>query len=136
MRKRNHHQAPVWASHQRMLQVTEDDVKHRLLSNKSLLIQLDPIISNNSSLKRLVHILEHRIDCDKETLVHFGDLKRNFPQLRTNCCLISIFQQFICGFEKVAALLEGIKIEEISNFLSYVEDDSQSPSDLSMYLYL
>lgn len=113
LRKRHHHVAPVWASHQRMLQVTEDDVKQRLIDNKTLLIQLDPLVSDKSSLRRLVQILEQRVSCDKEVLLHFGDLKRNFPHLRSTSCLIAVFQQFICGFEKVAALLDGAQAEDV-----------------------
>lgn len=67
--------APVQASHQRQLSLRQSDIQERLIKNKTLLNVVEPAISNRS-LAILLAILQRRVDCDKDALFQFTQLRK------------------------------------------------------------
>lgn len=67
--------APVQASHQRQLSLRQSDIQERLIKNKTLLNVVEPALSNRS-LAILLTILQRRVECDKDALFQFTQLKK------------------------------------------------------------
>lgn len=67
--------APVQASHQRQLSLRQADIQERLIKNKTLLNVVEPAIGNRS-LAILLTILQRRVDCDKDALFQFTQLRK------------------------------------------------------------
>ncbi|KAK3918741.1 Alpha-glucosidase, partial [Frankliniella fusca] len=67
--------APVQASHQRQLSLRQPEIQERLIKNKTLLNVVEPTMGNHS-LDILLGILQRRIECDKDALFQFTQLKK------------------------------------------------------------
>lgn len=67
--------APVEASHQRQLCLRQADVQERLIKNKTLLNVVEPA-TEDRSLAILLAILQRRVECDKDALFQFTQLRK------------------------------------------------------------
>lgn len=67
--------APVQASHQRQLSLRQADIQERLIKNKTLLNVVEPALGNRS-LAILLAILQRRVECDKDALFQFTQLRK------------------------------------------------------------
>lgn len=67
--------APVQASHQRQLSLRQSDIQERLIKNKTLLNVVEPATSNRS-VAILLAILQRRVECDKDALFQFTQLRK------------------------------------------------------------
>ena len=96
--------APGQSSHQQRMRISQPDVQERIIKNKSLLNVVEPAIVN-SYFSTLVHLLEERIELDKEVLSNYTGLKREMRELPTNCVVVPVFQQFAHGYDRIIGLL-------------------------------
>ncbi|CAB0004748.1 unnamed protein product [Nesidiocoris tenuis] len=67
--------APVQASHQRQLTLTQANIQERLIKNKTLLNVVEPATANRSAAI-LLAILQRRVECDKDALFQFTQLRK------------------------------------------------------------
>lgn len=70
--------APTKASHQRMLNLKQEEIQERLIKNKTLLNAVEPCSFTNHALQILLGILQQRIEYDKEALFQFTQLKKEY----------------------------------------------------------
>ncbi|KAL7638553.1 UNVERIFIED_CONTAM: hypothetical protein RMT77_011125 [Armadillidium vulgare] len=97
----SHGPAPVQASHQRQLSVTQEEVQERLIKNKTLLNVVEPTL-NNHSLDILLGIMQRRIEYDKESLFQFTQLKKEAKEIDSNAVIAPILMRYSHGCEQVS----------------------------------
>ncbi|RUS81293.1 hypothetical protein EGW08_010935, partial [Elysia chlorotica] len=108
--------APKEASHQRMMQVCRADVQDRIIKNKTLFNLVEPAVSGQY-LRKLITILEKRIDYDKVLLFHDTELRKmseggTLPQ--TEASLATALRHFSHGYGTVLSLIS--QVSEQKNF--------------------
>lgn len=75
--------APVQISHQRQLSLKQSDIQERLIKNKTLLNVVEPAMGSRS-LEVLLAILQRRVECDKDALFQFTQLKKELKNDNEN----------------------------------------------------
>ncbi|XP_065350629.1 uncharacterized protein LOC135946347 [Cloeon dipterum] len=112
---------PIEASHQRQLSLRQLEIQERLIKNKTLLNVVEPILGNHY-LNVLLGILQRRIECDKDALFQFTQLKKESAKTFDESAIVApILMRFSYGCDQVLDLMKGI-----------AEDDDDS-SDISGY---
>ncbi|XP_069165903.1 uncharacterized protein [Procambarus clarkii] len=96
----SHGPAPIQASHQRQLSITQEEVQQRLIKNKTLLNVVEPTLGNHS-LDLLLGILQRRIEYDKETLFQFTQLRKEAKEVDGNAVIAPILMRYTHGCEQV-----------------------------------
>ena len=97
----SHGPAPVQASHQRQLSITQEEIQGRLIKNKTLLNVVEPTIGNHS-LDILLGILQRRIEYDKESLFQFTQLRKEATEVQGNAVVAPILMRYSHGCEQVS----------------------------------
>ncbi|XP_047468775.1 uncharacterized protein LOC125024996 [Penaeus chinensis] len=124
----SHGPAPVQASHQRQLSITQEEVQQRLIKNKTLLNVVEPTLGNHS-LDVLLGILQRRIEYDKESLFQFTQLRKEAKEVDGNAVIAPILMRYSHGCEQVLEMLKEA-MEEDGGHATMEEDDG---SDVSGY---
>ncbi|XP_064096920.1 uncharacterized protein LOC135208546 [Macrobrachium nipponense] len=107
----SHGPAPVQASHQRQLSITQEEVQQRLIKNKTLLNVVEPTLGNHS-LDVLLGILQRRIEYDKETLFQFTQLRKEAKEVDGNAVIAPILMRYKHGCEQVLEMLKEAMEED------------------------
>ncbi|XP_060071572.1 uncharacterized protein LOC132551450 [Ylistrum balloti] len=103
--------APSAASHQRLMQVTRTDVQSRIIKNRTVYDIVEPTIINQC-LKKLMTILEKRIEYDKLALFHDTELRKlceGLPEEMSMCMTLRLFAQ---GYGVVCQLLKEVSDDD------------------------
>ncbi|KAK8740905.1 hypothetical protein OTU49_002767, partial [Cherax quadricarinatus] len=124
----SHGPAPIQASHQRQLSITQEEVQQRLIKNKTLLNVVEPTLGNHS-LDVLLGILQRRIEYDKETLFQFTQLRKEAKEVDGNAVIAPILMRYTHGCEQVLEMLKEA-VEEDGGAPVGDEDEG---SDVSGY---
>lgn len=106
--------APALSSHQRLVQISRNDVQERLIKNRTIYNIAEPGVGNQC-LRKLIHILEKRIEYDKMVLFHDTETRKmcrhseddESVQLSTN------LKQFSQGYTTVLQLLKEVADEDL-----------------------
>lgn len=102
--------APSEASHQRLMQLSRTDVQNRIIKNKTLYNIVEPAMTNQY-LKKLLLILERRIDYDKLVLFHDTELKKYLDGQSGSSFLSLTLRHFSQGYKMVLQLLKDVSDE-------------------------
>ncbi|KAK8380326.1 hypothetical protein O3P69_016733 [Scylla paramamosain] len=124
----SHGPAPIQASHQRQLSITQEEVQQRLIKNKTLLNVVEPTL-NNHSLDVLLGILQRRIEYDKESLFQFTQLRKEAKEVDGNAVIAPILMRYTHGCQQVLEMLKEA-VEEDGGHQIPEEDEG---SDVSGY---
>ncbi|XP_069140413.1 uncharacterized protein [Argopecten irradians] len=103
--------APSSASHQRLMQVTRTDVQSRIIKNRTVYDIMEPTLTNQC-LKKLMTILEKRIEYDKLALFHDTELRKlceGLPEEMSMCMTLRLFAK---GYGVVCQLLKEVSDED------------------------
>ncbi|KAL3863113.1 hypothetical protein ACJMK2_004887 [Sinanodonta woodiana] len=125
--------APTTASHQRLMQVTRTDIQSRIIKNRTVFNIVEPAVMSQC-LKKLVHILEKRIEYDKMTLFNETELRKMCSEIDDDMYISVTFKQFSTGYAMLLKLLrevadecEGLMEEEEEvNELSSSDEEAAS----------
>lgn len=116
--------APAGASHQRMMQMNQREVQERLIKNKSLMNVVEPALSN-SYLAGLIHILETRINSDKDVLFHFAELRKEVGELPQSTVIVPLFQEYAFAHSKLLGVIREVTDNlDTCGFSSEEDDDA------------
>jgi hypothetical protein len=97
---------PIEASHQRQLALRQLEIQERLIKNKTLLNVVEPILGNHY-LGVLLGILQRRIECDKDALFQFTQLKKEASSTFDASAIVApILMRFSYGCEQVRHFLQ------------------------------
>ena len=99
--------APTEASHQRLMQMTRTEVQSRIIKNKTLYNIVEPAVTNQC-LKKLIHVLEKRIDFDKVALFHDTELRKFSNDVSDDAYMSVVLRQFSQGYAIVLQLLREV----------------------------
>ncbi|KAK3762317.1 hypothetical protein RRG08_006061 [Elysia crispata] len=100
--------APKEASHQRMMQVCRADVQDRIIKNKTLFNLVEPAVSGQY-LRKLITILEKRIDYDKVLLFHDTELRKmSEGGTQTEASLATALRHFSHGYGTILSLISQV----------------------------
>lgn len=116
--------APVAASHQRQLSLQQGDIQERLIKNKTLLNVVEPAVENRS-LAILLTILRRRVECDKDALFQFTQLRK---ELGTDSeqVVAPLLMRYSHACEQVLELMKEVAEDEDSSDISGYHSDSDS----------
>ncbi|KAK3094616.1 hypothetical protein FSP39_004077 [Pinctada imbricata] len=104
--------APTEASHQRLMQMARAEVQSRIIKNKTLYNIVEPALTNQY-LKKLIHVLEKRIDFDKVALFHDTELRKfSSDDVSDDAYLSVVLRQFSQGYTIVLQLLKEVTDHE------------------------
>ncbi|OWF41479.1 uncharacterized protein LOC110462275 [Mizuhopecten yessoensis] len=103
--------APSAASHQRLMQMTRTDVQSRIIKNKTLYNIVEPTLTNQC-LKKLMTILEKRIEYDKLALFHDTELRKLCEGLSEETSMCMTLRLFAEGYGVVCQLLKEVSDDE------------------------
>ncbi|XP_034254656.1 uncharacterized protein LOC117653237 [Thrips palmi] len=119
--------APVQASHQRQLSLRQPEIQERLIKNKTLLNVVEPTMGNHS-LDILLGILQRRIECDKDALFQFTQLKKEVRSgVTANDIVAPVLMRFSHGCDQVLELMKEVtEDDEDSSDISGYHSDSDS----------
>lgn len=93
---------PIEASHQRQLALRQLEIQERLIKNKTLLNVVEPILGNHY-LNVLLGILQRRIECDKDSLFQFTQLRREATSTFDSAAIVApILMRFSYGCDQVS----------------------------------
>ncbi|KAK3590557.1 hypothetical protein CHS0354_008488 [Potamilus streckersoni] len=128
--------APTRASHQRLMQVTRTDVQSRIIKNKTVFNIVEPAVMSQC-LKKLVHILEKRIEYDKMTLFHETEVRKMCSGIDDDMYISVTLKQFSSGYDMVLKLLrevadecDGLIEEEEEEATDLISSDEEAASPL------
>lgn len=113
--------APTRVSHQRLMQLSREDVESRLIKNRTVYNIIEPAITNQY-LKKLIHILEKRIEYDKIAMFHENEIRKNCENLPEDAYMSTTLQHFSQGYAIVIRLLKEVADEE------EVQTEDEAPS--------
>lgn len=105
--------APTEASHQRLMQVTRNDVQERIIKNTTIFNVVEPSLSNQY-LRRLINILEKRIEYDKIVLFYDTELKKlcNGTIEKDDSLMAKTLTHFSHGYTVILQLLREVWEDE------------------------
>ncbi|CAG2227314.1 unnamed protein product [Mytilus edulis] len=103
--------APTLVSHQRLMQLSRDEVESRLIKNRTVYNIIEPAITNQY-LKKLIHILEKRIEYDKISMFHENELRKSCENLPEDAFMSTTLQHFSQGYAVIIRLLKEVAEEE------------------------
>ena len=103
--------APFEVSHQRLMQQTRCDIQDRIIQHKTVFNIAEPAITNQY-LKKLIYILERRIEFDKLALFHENELRKICNGLSEEAYMSVTLKHFAQGYGVVMKLLREISDEE------------------------
>lgn len=95
------------SSHQRLLQISEEEVENRIFQNVSLLAIIEPILKNETT-EEFVKELRRRIESDKTLLRKYKRLDkmmRTNPEKTKNEAVAVTLHKFLQGFKTALELL-------------------------------
>jgi len=118
--------APSEASHQRLMQLTREDVQSRIIKNKTVYNIVEPAITNQC-LRRLIQILEKRIEYDKFALFHDTELRKFCEGLPEQTYMSMNLKDFTQGYSIVIQLMKEVVEED--DGLSEDEDGTLSTDE-------
>ncbi|ESO95156.1 hypothetical protein LOTGIDRAFT_189026 [Lottia gigantea] len=119
--------APSEASHQRLLQVTRDDVQDRLIKNKTIYNVVERVFTGQA-VDNLIDILEKRIEYDKQILFQESELRKLYGFDKSNYVSLTI-RQYLHGYNVLVQLIqEGCGLETTTS----VDDDGTDSDNLSL----
>ncbi|RZF43272.1 hypothetical protein LSTR_LSTR001533 [Laodelphax striatellus] len=116
--------APVQASHQRQLSLRQSDIQERLIKNKTLLNVVEPAISNRS-LAILLTILQRRVECDKDALFQFTQLRKEL-NVEPDHVVAPLLMRYSHACDQVLELMKEVGDDEDSSDISGYHSDSDS----------
>ncbi|XP_039275827.1 uncharacterized protein LOC111052650 [Nilaparvata lugens] len=116
--------APVQASHQRQLSLRQSDIQERLIKNKTLLNVVEPAISNRS-LAILLTILQRRVECDKDALFQFTQLRKEL-NVEPDHVVAPLLMRYSHACDQVLELMKEVGEDEDSSDISGYHSDSDS----------
>lgn len=103
--------APTLVSHQRLMQLSREEVESRLIKNRTVYNIVEPAITNQY-LKKLIHILEKRIEYDKISMFHENELRKSCEYLPEDAFMSTTLQHFSHGYAIMIRLLKEVAEEE------------------------
>ncbi|XP_059470854.1 uncharacterized protein LOC132193916 [Neocloeon triangulifer] len=123
---------PIEASHQRQLSLRQLEIQERLIKNKTLLNVVEPILGNHY-LNVLLGILQRRIECDKDALFQFTQLRKESTNTFDATAIVApILMRFSYGCDQVLDLMKGVaEDDDDSSDISGYHSDSESTIMLS-----
>jgi len=99
---------PIEASHQRQLALRQLEIQERLIKNKTLLNVVEPILGNHY-LSVLLGILQRRVECDKDALFQFTQLRKEAANSFDAAAIVApILMRFSYGCEQVSSFFSII----------------------------
>ena len=106
--------APALSSHQRLMHISRDDVQERLIKNRTICNIGQPAVGNQC-LKKLIHILEKRIEYDKMVLFHDTELRKMCKHSETHESgqLSTNLKEFSQGYATVIQLFKEVADEDM-----------------------
>uniref|UniRef100_A0A0K8SKS7 Mitochondria-eating protein n=1 Tax=Lygus hesperus TaxID=30085 RepID=A0A0K8SKS7_LYGHE len=116
--------APVQASHQRQLTLTQANIQERLIKNKTLLNVVEPATSNRSAAI-LLAILQRRVECDKDALFQFTQLRKEL-KVESEQVVAPLLMRYSHACDQVLELMKEVGDDEDSSDISGYHSDSDS----------
>ncbi|GIY37936.1 uncharacterized protein CDAR_8131 [Caerostris darwini] len=117
--------APTDASHQRQLNLRQNEIQERLIKNKTILNVIEPTLTDHS-LELLLKTLRKRVEIDKDIIFQFTQLRKEVKDVNPDAVVAPILMKFSKGCSRVLELMQDLGDE--------VEDyNSTSTSDISGY---
>ncbi|XP_014282094.1 uncharacterized protein [Halyomorpha halys] len=116
--------APVQASHQRQLSLRQSDIQERLIKNKTLLNVVEPATSNRS-VAILLAILQRRVECDKDALFQFTQLRKEL-KVESEQVVAPLLMRYSHACDQVLELMKEAGDDEDSSDISGYHSDSDS----------
>ncbi|BES96435.1 Hypothetical protein NTJ_09246 [Nesidiocoris tenuis] len=116
--------APVQASHQRQLTLTQANIQERLIKNKTLLNVVEPATANRSAAI-LLAILQRRVECDKDALFQFTQLRKEL-KVESEQVVAPLLMRYSHACDQVLELMKEVGDDEDSSDISGYHSDSDS----------
>uniref|UniRef100_T1IEX4 Mitochondria-eating protein n=1 Tax=Rhodnius prolixus TaxID=13249 RepID=T1IEX4_RHOPR len=116
--------APIQASHQRQLSLKQADIQERLIKNKTLLNVVEPATSNRSAAI-LLAILQRRVECDKDALFQFTQLRKEL-KMESEQVVAPLLMRYSHACDQVLELMKEVGDDEDSSDISGYHSDSDS----------
>ncbi|XP_076821020.1 uncharacterized protein LOC143466252 [Clavelina lepadiformis] len=118
-RNSNTLERPSDCNHQRMMQYTSANIQERLYKNKAVLNVIEPTM-NYAQLPHIVSVLQDRIECDKDLLLTFSQLRKEIITVPADAKLAPALNHYSKAFNAVINVLK-----------EFVPDDPGTPETLS-----